>query len=73
MATIHIRQLEAMLKERGELDAQYVIEIRFDSPGRESSTVDEEFKNKRFNVSSANGPVNIYFNDKGDLASIEWS
>ncbi len=36
MATIHIRDLEQILKERGYDDAQYVIEIRFDEPGRES-------------------------------------
>lgn len=79
MATIHLTEIERILRKSGARDAEpwgeegYFVEIRFDRPGIKSGTVDPEYANKVLSVDCPYGLVVIQFDDEGLLASIDIS
>jgi hypothetical protein len=80
MATIHIRDIQALLASSGKEDARpdpkqgFFLEIRFDDPDRKKPVVvDDQFKNRVINADSAYGNVIIQFDDQGLLRSIDVS
>jgi len=80
MATIHIEEIQKLLAERGEKDAQpwsgggYFLEIRFDDSLRPPPVaVDQEFANKVITADSPFGHVTIQFDSHGQLKSIDLS
>jgi hypothetical protein len=80
MASIHIREIQRILFDRGELDAypppkgqDFFLEIRFDDPNRNPGVVDEEFRDKVLTADCALGVVTIQFDSYGELRSIDLS
>jgi hypothetical protein len=81
MASIHIREIQKILADRGATDALpwggsgdgYFLEIRFDDPERPSAPVDPEFSNKVITAESSYGSVVIQFDESGQLRSLDLS
>ncbi len=81
MASIHISEIQKILFDRGELDAYpppkgqggFFLEVRFDSPDRNTGVVDEEFKDKVLTADCAFGVVTIQFASNGELQSLDLS
>jgi hypothetical protein len=77
VASIHLTEIQRLLAERGEMDAEphseggYFVEIRFDQPGPSSGPVDPEFQNKVVTVDCPYGTVTIQFDHEGQLSSID--
>jgi len=80
MASIHIKELQEYLVNKGAEDAVpncndeggYFFELRFDDSEAESlGVVDEEFKDKVITVDSRYGSVTILFDGEGQLKSLE--
>lgn len=80
MASIHIKELQEYLVNKGAEDAVpnyndgdgYFLELRFDDSETESSgVVDEEYKDKVITVDSPYGSVTILFDSEGQLKSLE--
>lgn len=82
MATIHIKEIQQILANRGEVDALpnknngegFFLEIRFDAPSSErAKSVDEEYKNKIMTVDCPHGMVTMVFDEFGALKSLDLS
>ncbi len=80
MASIHIKELQKYLADKGFEDALpgqssdegYFLELRFDDPESKSSgVVDEEFKDKVITADCPYGTVTILFDSDGQLKSLE--
>ena len=79
MASIHIKEIQQLLADRGEADALpnqpsgFFLEIRFDEPGRSTGVTDPEFVNRILTADCAYGTVTIQFDAEGQLKSIDLS
>jgi hypothetical protein len=79
MATIHIREIQRILSDRGETDALphspggYFLAIRFDDSDRPAGPSDPELANKAISAESRFGSVVIQFDQEGQLQSIDLS
>lgn len=79
MASIHISEIQRLLAERGQRDAEpdaqegFFLEIRFDDPERASGVVDPEFQDKVLTADCPYGSVTIEFDHQGQLKSIDLS
>lgn len=79
MASIQISQIQKLLVEQGQRDAEpngaegYFLEIRFDNPERSSGPVGLESYDKVLTADSAYGTVTIVFDHLGQLKSIDLS
>lgn len=82
MASIHIEEIQNILRERGATDAVpfgasgdgFFIEIKFDKKNsNKPMVVDEEFKNKVITADCPYGVVTIVFDSYGELFSIDLS
>jgi hypothetical protein len=79
MATIHIRDIQQILRSRGEGEAVpwgedgFFLEIRFDEQGQSPRAVDREYSNKALSVDAPQGSVTITFDEWGQLKSLDIS
>lgn len=81
MASIHIEEIQQILKMRGAKDAVpfsdsregYFLEIKFNKDGYKPGAIDEEFKNKVITADCPYGMATIVFNEYGELFSIDLS
>lgn len=84
MATIHIDEIEAILRDRGEPDAVrggpsgFFLELRFDREGEAASLIDigaadPEFVNRVLTADCPSGSVTIVFDEAGQLRSLDIS
>lgn len=79
MATIHVKEIQKILHDRGFKDSMpfseggFFLEIKFDDPTYRQSEIDEELKNKVITCDCPYGNVIIKFDDKGQLKSIDLS
>jgi hypothetical protein len=68
---MHVTELQRLLIERVQADAQQVVEIRFDNPAarqvRPDYPVDEGFRNKVLSVDCPYGSVVIAFDEHNEL------
>ncbi len=80
MASIHIKELQKYLADKGAKDALlgqrsdegYFFELRFNNPESKSSgVIDEEFRDKVITVDCPYGTVTILFDSDGQLESLE--
>ena len=79
MASIHISEIQQILRDRGESEAVpwgadgFFVEIRFDEPGRSPGVTDREYVNRSISVDSPQGSVTIIFDEWGQLKSLDIS
>lgn len=81
MASIHIKEIQRLLFDRGMKDAVpyagdgdgYFLEIRFDDDSGLVEFVDEEYANKVITLNSSYGNVVIVCDENGQLLSIDLS
>lgn len=82
MASIHIKEIQKILFEKGSVDALpnknnnegYFLEIKFDNPiSKSSKAIDEEYKDKVITLDCPYGSVIILCDADGQLKSIELS
>lgn len=79
MASIHIKEIQRLLAERGEVDALphspegYFLEIRFDAEGTIPRPPDQELQDKVITADSPFGTATIQFDHEGQLRSIDFS
>jgi hypothetical protein len=79
MASIHISEIQRILVERGERDAEahpqegFFLEIRFDDPDHRGGVVDPELQDKVLTADCPYGTVTIEFDHQGQLKSIDIS
>ena len=80
MASIHVRDLQKILFERGELDAYpppvgqggFFLEIRFDDDTH-NPVIDDEYRNKVITTDCYLGTVTIQWDSNGELRSLDIS
>lgn len=79
MASIHIGEIQELLRLRGEDEAipwgrdGFFLEIRFDVPDQSPGVMDEEYANKSLSVDAPQGSVMITFDEWGQLKSLNIS
>jgi hypothetical protein len=79
MASIHFSEIQRLLAEQGQIDAEpggaegFFVEIRFDDPQRASDVIDPAFQDKVITADCPYGTVTIEFDHQGLLKSIDVS